>query len=411
MMIPLIFEHKSRIIIFALIGFSLLGDAMLYVVLPTRVDILALTAGQVGVLLSINRIIRLGSNFWAVTIYEKFGRNIPFYTAVLAGTCVTIGYGILQSFWYLLILRLIWGFSYSILRLRALIDIFSFKTEDEVQGRLSGIYRSITRVGYMSGMLFGGVFADFLGFSGAAYIIGFVSLAGVIILLFLYILKFSKTHIINNINYDKLGKSTSYLSLFTNKSYFIILLVGLIVHFTARGLINSSYGLYLQSSFGSEITLPIAGFVIGVATLNGFILSSNSLIELIFSPFLGWFIDKFKHKNLIFYSLLLQAVFLIILVLFNNIFVVIIAPILIFLITAFLIILLYIRADSLKHQTTSRRMAGLTTFGDLGAALGPLTLFFIDKNISLTMIYFFCAIIIICIGIYQQQNFKIGKTI
>jgi len=396
-------HNKNKFIIFALLGFALLGDAMLYVVLPTKVEVLALTAGQIGILLSINRIIRLGSNSWAAYIYEKLGRELPFYLAVLAGSATTIGYGVSQTFWFLLLLRLIWGFSYSLMRLRALLEIFSSETKESFQGRLSGLYRSISMSGYIMGMIAGGVFADLFGFTNTSYMLGFISLIGVITLIFLYKIKYKPYDIKTQNNIDrKIIKTFNYLEIFTNRSFFILLLAGLAVHFTSSGLINSSYGMFLKDIFGVEVNLGVFGITIGVASLNGLILSSRSFIELFFSPFLGWLVDKFRNRNLIFFALLLKSIFLILLAVSGNLIFVIILPLLIFFLYSFLIIVLYIKANVFKHQTTAFRMAGITTAGDLGAALGPLTLLIIDKGISLSAVYIFSALLLLIIAYLQS---------
>ncbi len=403
-------QHKNKLVIFSLLGITLLGDAMLYVVLPAQASALALTAGQIGILLSINRIIRLGSNFWATVVYEKFGRNLPFYFAVVIGSAVTLGYSLSHSFWYLLLLRLIWGLSYSLLRLRALLTIFSSRARPDIQGRLSGIYRSISRIGYMTGMIAGGVLADLFSFSGAALILGAISFFSVIILLVFYILCFQEKDLGPGPLKPELKTSANFLNLFTDKAFFLLLLAGIIVHFTTRGLINSSYGLFLQQSFGYEIALPVVGVTIGVASLNGFILSSNSVIELIFSPLLGWIVDKFKKKQLIFWGLLGQSLLIISLILMDSLVVAMVAPLFIFLLTAFLIILLYIKVNNIALQTTSRRMAALTTAGDLGAALGPLTLFFVDLGSSLSSIYLVYGLIIALMAFYQRKQLKPVKS-
>lgn len=400
-----ILHKKEKLLIFALVGFALLGDAMLYVVLPTKAEILALTAGQIGILLSINRIIRLGSNSWAAYIYEKLGRDLPFYFAVLLGSATTVGYGISQTFWFLLLLRLLWGISYSLMRLRALLDIFSPETKDIYHGRLSGLFRAISMSGYILGMIAGGFLSDFFGFSLTSYLLGFVSMSGAIALIIFYILKYKQDDMKVKKGIDKkVKKSSNYIEMLKNRSFVILLLVGLVVHFISSGLINSSYGMFLKDIFGLEINLGIVGITIGVATLNGIILSSRSFIELFFSPFLGWLIDKHKKKNLIFAALLLKALFLCFLAFSSNLILVIIFPILIFFLYSFLVLALYIKTNNFNHQTTASSMAGITTAGDLGAALGPLTLLIVNKGISLSFVYIFSAFLLLIVAYLQRKE-------
>jgi len=180
--------------------------------------------------------------------------------------------------------------------------------------------------------------------------------------------------------------------------------MGFALNFTGLGLINSSYGLYLKNIFGEN--LLVFGIVIGIATLNGIILSTQSLFELILSPFLGNTADKHSTHKLLDYAFYLHAILMSLLVFIQNGFIAIIIPLILFINTAFLIIILYIEVNKFQKSSVSNRMAGFTTAVDLGAAFGPLTLIFLDVGLTLSFLYLTSAILLFTAGLLYRLNFK-----
>jgi len=397
-------ENKNSLKIFAAIGLCLLGDAMLYTVLPTRVELFAFSGAQLGIILAANRIIRLVSNFWAADLYKKWGRKIPFNIAVILSIFITFSYGYFELFWQFLILRILWGIVFSLLRLKALLIIFDSNLPENKQGKLSGIFRSMSRSGYMLGMILGGFLTDKFSMGGSAYI-----LAGLTSLALIFIFTGSKDDN-DNRNFDEAEKEalnpeskTNFFKLITSFKMFILMFMGFALHFTGLGLINSSYGLYLKSLFGESIL--ILGFTVGIATLNGILLSTQSLFVLILSPFLGDTADRYSVERLLPYAFYLQGLLMLLLVLFQNVWAAVLTPLFIFTNTAFMVILLYIEVGKYNKSTVSDRMAGYTTAVDLGAALGPLTLIFLDFGLNVYLLYSLAAGLLVIAGFLHNVYF------
>ncbi|MBM4206053.1 MAG: hypothetical protein FJ194_18215 [Gammaproteobacteria bacterium] len=84
-------------------GFSLLGDQALYAVLPVMHESLGLSAIQVGILLSINRWIRLLTNSWAHRAAETYAASLLLPLALAVGAATTALYAVTSSFMVLLI--------------------------------------------------------------------------------------------------------------------------------------------------------------------------------------------------------------------------------------------------------------------------------------------------------------------
>ncbi|MEC8986829.1 MAG: hypothetical protein VYD30_02600, partial [Chloroflexota bacterium] len=77
---------------------ALLGDAMLYVVMPARPELWQLTIVQVGVLLSANRLVRLFTNPLSSVFVERYGVNTPFRISLLASLGVLVAYAFSKNF-------------------------------------------------------------------------------------------------------------------------------------------------------------------------------------------------------------------------------------------------------------------------------------------------------------------------
>src|SRR5919108_1792575 len=99
------------------VALSLLGDSMLYAVLPAQYEAFGLPVAAVGLLLSINRYIRLVSNGLAGRLTDRVGVRVPFLAAALVGALTTVVYGLAPGVAALVMARLLWGGSWSVLRL------------------------------------------------------------------------------------------------------------------------------------------------------------------------------------------------------------------------------------------------------------------------------------------------------
>lgn len=88
----------SPLLVAAAVSVSLLGDALLYAVLPSQAPRLGIPLALVGVLLSANRIILLVTNSWAGAVYSRRGREGPFFAAMVGATVTTLSYALLWGF-------------------------------------------------------------------------------------------------------------------------------------------------------------------------------------------------------------------------------------------------------------------------------------------------------------------------
>jgi hypothetical protein len=100
--------HPTVVAISAATAFSLLGDQMLYAVLPAYFEQLGLTAIEVGILLSANRWIRLLTNQVAHASSPRLPPRLLLACAFSLGAVTTLGYAATASFTVLVSARLAW---------------------------------------------------------------------------------------------------------------------------------------------------------------------------------------------------------------------------------------------------------------------------------------------------------------
>ncbi|HJN17509.1 MAG TPA: MFS transporter, partial [Armatimonadota bacterium] len=155
---------------------SLLGDQTLYAVLPTYYEQLALKPWHVGVLLSVNRWIRLLTNHLAERLCRRFSPGLLFCLSLTLGAGLTVIYAKVSLFAALVIARVLWGLCWSFIRQVAVMTVVETCDESET-GQAMGFYNGISRTGSLAGNLLGGVFHDLLGFT-----VGLLAMAGISLL-------------------------------------------------------------------------------------------------------------------------------------------------------------------------------------------------------------------------------------
>jgi len=102
------------------IAFGMIGDTLLYAVLPLYHEQFGVSLVMVGVLLSLNRWIRLLANSGVAAIGEKVGPHALMITAALGSIVSTALYGLVESAAIQVAARILWGISFAALNLATL---------------------------------------------------------------------------------------------------------------------------------------------------------------------------------------------------------------------------------------------------------------------------------------------------
>ena len=251
-------------------AFSLLGDQALYAILPTYYLELGLLPWHVGLLLSVNRFIRVFINHWVARICKKLPVRPLFVIALFVGAILTLIYALTDVFALLLIARLTWGFCWAIIRQIGLMTVSESSTE-RVAGRSMGFYSGLSRLGSVTGNFFGGLGHDILGYTGILALFSGLSLLALPLGNFAF-----SDDVKSEVRDDDKRKMVN-----AGRS---VVFGGFAIGFVGQGALMSTLGLFLTKEIGTGITL--GSFFIGVATLTGGLMATRWLADLL-APLLG----------------------------------------------------------------------------------------------------------------------------
>ncbi len=127
------------------LAFASFGDAFLYPFLPVNFDSVGVPVIWVGLLLSINRFIRVISNTLLVHAFAKYGLRSIMILAVALAITSTVGYGMATSILAWMTFRVMWGLAFSAMR----IGTLGYALQQERKGFALGISRSLQEAGPM----------------------------------------------------------------------------------------------------------------------------------------------------------------------------------------------------------------------------------------------------------------------
>ncbi|EWG11209.1 MFS transporter [Cytobacillus firmus] len=267
---------SQPIIIVAIVtALSLLGDSMLYIALPIYWETAGLESiWQVGVLLSINRFIRLPFNPFAGWIYKHISLKAGLIIAVLLGGFTTIGYGVFEGFTAWVILRALWGIAWSFFRIGGLAAVAVY-AESNKRGSSMGLYNGLYRTGSLVGMLLGGLLIPVIGLSTVSIAFGLLSLLGLPLILN------------SNINQveeapEKIDKMADEKPVISRASYKAAIIVsGFLVAMLYQGIVTSTLSSVIEHFYGESISLW--NVAVSVTFLSGII----QAVRWTWEPFLG----------------------------------------------------------------------------------------------------------------------------
>jgi MFS family permease len=272
-------KESSRVITIVAImtALSLLGDSMLYIALPIYWREAGLDSiWQVGILLSVNRFIRLPFHPFVGWMYQKISLKTGLMTAIVLAAVTTIGYGVCSGFAAWLFLRALWGVSWSFFRIGGLAAVAHY-AEEKHRGAAMGQYNGLYRLGSLFGMLLGGLFVPLVGLKPVALVFGGLVLLGLPLLMALPLDNRAESRK----QTPKHGSSVN-----RHASKWLVIISGFLITMLVQGVFTSTLSAVIERYYGGAVTL--FGFVLSVTFLSGLIQSARWLWE----PYLG---KKFGH--------------------------------------------------------------------------------------------------------------------
>ena len=127
------------------LAFASFGDAFLYPFLPVNFESVGVPIMWVGLLLSINRFVRIVSNTIIVHAFARYGLRSIMILAVALAIPSTFGYGIATGLVAWLSLRVLWGLAFSAMR----IGTLGYALQHNRKGFALGVSRSLQESGPM----------------------------------------------------------------------------------------------------------------------------------------------------------------------------------------------------------------------------------------------------------------------
>jgi len=142
------------------LSLALLGDALIYIVLPVNAEAFGVGLAWVGILLAANRIVRTFSYGMIAVLGERIGIRNLCILAVITAIVSTAMYGLVVGWAALLAARILWGLSYGALLLAAL----GYAASDRARtGSRVGVSRAIEQIGPLLALTVGAWLAGIVG--------------------------------------------------------------------------------------------------------------------------------------------------------------------------------------------------------------------------------------------------------
>lgn len=378
---------------------SLTGDATLYVVLPTHPADAGIALGSVGLILSVNRFIRLLTNAPAGWLYDRLAdRRVLFLGALGVGVLSTAVYALSAGLLPLLLGRLLWGLAWSGIWVGGNAIVLQMAPA-RARGHWVGIYQLWFFLGSALGTFLGGVLTDAVGYRQALWIGAGLSAAGVLAVVL------APSHQVYD-NHDSLalrsGSASKRASTTTGRAaispaLWTVALAQGVNRLLVAGVLAATLGLVVQQSLGTG--LHWGAWQIGAASVTGGLLTARTLVSLVGAPVAGTLSDRLsRHWELLIISLLLGALGMGLLAVPGGL--------------ALLAGTIAGAAAGGSIQALTTTLAGnlsagrthgqnlglLYTAGDLGSAVGPLAAYALLPITGLPAIYLGCALLMLAVA-------------
>lgn len=389
------------------LALSLLGDATLYTVLPTHTAEAGIALGGVGVILGVNRAVRLLLNTPAGMLYDRLPRRWIYLPASAIGVLSTIIYALSGSFWPLLAGRLLWGLAWSGLWVGANAITLDLAGSDN-RGRLMGWTQAWFFLGGALSFLVGGYLTDLFSYRLALWVGAGLSAIGLLAAaLFLpetwpggprqpettgRVLEAGQTgtasrELATGNWRDRLAEAGPALR---HGGWLALYAYG-VLRFCMAGVLSTTLSLFVAQRIGNQVAVGAAVF--GVSTLTGILLGARPLVSLATAPWAGNLSDLRGRQALLRWGALIGAASFLLLArgslpaiiasgLLGSLAMGMLSPI-----TSALV------GDLAPAARQGHSLGWLATAGDFGSAIGPIIAYALLPVIGLSAVYLISAVL------------------
>ena len=268
------------------ISLALLGDQMLYVVLPGQPEVAGIGVGALGLVLSANRFVRLGVNALGGRLSDQLGRRPMFLLGMALALVSTLGYLVTFTLAPLLAARVVWGVAFALISVGGVSIAMDLSTPGD-RARTLGGYQAAVQGGTLLGLVLSGVLVDLVGYRGTLGIyVPLTALGLVIALLTVPETAPARRGVPVRAGDDSARGEAGPHTL--DPWLLVPAYAEFASFFVSSGVIMSTLGLMLREV---EAATPGA-FVVPVATLTGIMLASRRLVGMVTAPVAGWASDR-----------------------------------------------------------------------------------------------------------------------
>jgi DHA1 family multidrug resistance protein-like MFS transporter len=259
------------------LAFASFGDAFLYPFLPLNSIQVGVPIAWIGILLSINRFVRIFSNAIMVNLFSKHGLRLLTIIACITAVISTAGYAFATGALMWLVLRVLWGLSFSALR----ISTQGYALQHTRKGFVFGLTKGIQELGPMIALFIAPLLLKHLGTTEIFILLAILSLPALYFAL-------------------SLPKGDDRTPQKTN-SYFLQLPTSINrITFTTAFLIDGVIVVVLGIlflKFRNDLTL------LTITALVAIYLGYRRICLVIFSPVAGWIAENFGLEKVFNFSL------------------------------------------------------------------------------------------------------------
>lgn len=155
---------------------SLFGDTLLYTALPVNAARLGLDGLAVGLVLSLNRWVRLATNSVAARLYERLPAGLLVVAALALAVLTSALYALPSVLLLFFGARLVWGFCWSLLRQGSYLA--AIDDAPDRAGRRLGEMRAVFGIGYLAGAAYAPFAVEAVGWPAACLGAALLTLVG-----------------------------------------------------------------------------------------------------------------------------------------------------------------------------------------------------------------------------------------
>lgn len=364
-------------------AFAGLGDAILYPILPIYSNELGIPLIWVGFMLSINRFVRIVSNTWIANFINTVGMKKVLIITSIFSVITSFIYGLKLGLATFIIARIIWGLSYSGLKISTLN--YSAKVKNNM-GFAFGLTQSIKSLGALSVLWLGPILIHNYGIENGLFIIASTSIIAVLL-----------SFMLPNIKFIPLDKVKT-------KQTFSISSINLLVTFLAiaiDGILVVTLANLLHSS--SVNSIQLVTIVASYLLLKRLAMASVSLLSGIIA---------IKVKPIVLFNIsVLLCIFSLLLIVFNY---TILGVVIAFFANA--VVVTFSPLIAIEQQESKAKslqaISSISTWWDLGAGIGAFSGIILIEKLGQQNLFIILTILITTIFInFIFQNGKTNRTI